>query len=450
MAPSSRPPRSSSPHSSRRSPARPAPGGGEGHGRGDRGGERRGGRRGDRGAGLSASADGAPAGKVRLQRFLADAGVASRRECEKLIESGFVEVNGEVPTRLPVFVDPARDRIKVNGAIVEARHARAERVYLAVYKPDNTLTTTRDVVEDESNTRRTVLDLVDHPAKSRLIVVGRLGFHATGLVLLTNDGELAHRLSHAKFGVTKTYRIEVRGRLHREALASLRDRFCPRAAPAPEAEGADAPGPLEPLRIVRESPGGTTLELVMRAGAGADPRRISEPGVAAPDPDDPGPMSQRERLGRLKGTFRGRGAAQPPDSAAEEDVQELSGPAASGGELARMLLRMGNPVRRLERIAIGPLELRFLRPGDVRRLTKEEVESLRVAAGLSRPASGAAPASKPPRTGAQRGGSGRADRQRGADERRPRGRPPKPQARGGGAGRSRPARPSQHDDIEEF
>lgn len=366
--------------------------------------------------------------KVRLQRLMADAGVASRRECEALIESGEVEVNGEVVRRLPVFVDPARDRIKVRGELLDRRAVKAERLYLAVFKPDNTLTTTRDDDADPTNSRRTVMDLVDdrdlNAAGGRLIVVGRLGFHATGLVLLTNDGELAQRLSHARYGITKTYRVTVRGKLHAEAMRSLRERFCPVLGSGPigagQADAALAPGamplddsgrPVEPLRVVRGEGGGgsgggddwsggrsggggggessTVIELVMRAGAGTD--RAST-------------RQQEERSRR-----RGAGGAGGPGGAGGQagEGEDAVGPASSGGELARMLDRMGNPVKKLERIAIGPLKMRFLKSGQCRRLTKEEVEMLRVATGLSKGPL-RVPSSRPAGGGeGTRGGTGR-------------------------------------------
>ena len=318
------------------------------------------------------------AGKVRLQRFMADAGVASRRECERMIEEGFVEVNGEVMDKLPVFINPGKDRVSVNGRIVDKKAAKADRIYLALYKPDNTLTTTRDSgVEDESNSRRTVLDLIDNPATNRLIVVGRLGFHATGLVLLTNDGQLAQRLSHAKFGVTKTYRITVKGTLHPEALHSLRERFCPASDQLPAYLLDEDGQAIDPLRIVRESTGTTTIELVMRAGAGAGGGMSDSalsPGATAAragKPLEPDPRAARPRR-------RSDGADESP----EETTGEIN---TGGGMLARMLTRMGNPVKRLERIAIGPLKLRFLSPEESRRLTKDEVQSLMEATGLARP-----------------------------------------------------------------
>lgn len=344
--------------------------------------------------------------KVRLQRLMADAGVASRRECEALIESGAVEVNGEVVRRLPVFVDPTRDRIKVRGEPLDRRAVKAERLYLAVFKPDNTLTTTRDDDADPTNSRRTVLDLVDtrdlNAAGDRLIVVGRLGFHATGLVLLTNDGELAQRLSHARYGITKTYRVTVRGKLHAEAMRSLRERFCPvlggdtrtAAAASPGAQPVDENGtPIEPLRVVRGEgeDSSTVIELVMRAGAGADRATT---------------RAQEARAQR-------RGSGGNRADSQDGDGDDAVGPASSGGELARMLERMGNPVKKLERIAIGPLKIRFLKSGQCRRLTKEEVEMLRVATGLSK-----GPLRLPSARPAGEGSRGRSERAILADQQR--------------------------------
>lgn len=328
---------------------------------------------------------------------MADAGVASRRECERLIESGLVEVNGEVTDKLPVFIHPGKDRVSVNGRVIDKRAAKSDRVYLALYKPDNTLTTTRDGVEDETNARRTVLDLIDHPAKSRLIVVGRLGFHATGLVLLTNDGQLAQRLSHARFGVTKTYRIAVRGRLHPEALESLRKKFCPAVNSVPAYLTDEDGTPIDPLRIVREDSASTVIELVMRAGAGAG-------GGGGGDATSRTEHEGNAAIGGGAGSAGGGG----------------------GGVLARMLVRMGNPIKRLERTAIGPLQLRFLKPGESRRLTKEEVQSLLEATGIAppsrhhvqaRPALSAERSPRRPKPRKPRGSGDRTDRRS----------PPKPQ-----------------------
>ena len=127
---------------------------------------------------------------------LAEAGVASRRECEQMILDGRVEVNGHPITELPAFVHPGQDRVSVDGRPLarpergpRGRSGRMDRVYVMLNKPDNTLGTTRDDLEYKKGGRRTVVDLVEHPSGARLFPVGRLDFHSTGLVLMTNDGE---------------------------------------------------------------------------------------------------------------------------------------------------------------------------------------------------------------------------------------------------------------------
>jgi 23S rRNA pseudouridine2605 synthase len=157
--------------------------------------------------------------RVRLQRVLADAGVAARRRCEQLIEEGRVEVNGEVRSSLPVFVDPTRDLITVDGKAIARQPSRGVRfTYIVMHKPPRTLCTSAD--EPEIG-RVTVLDLVDHPAKSRLFPVGRLGWNESGLVLLTNDGEMANRLSHPRYGVPKVYLAAVKGDVREGDLKNL-------------------------------------------------------------------------------------------------------------------------------------------------------------------------------------------------------------------------------------
>jgi len=135
--------------------------------------------------------------KVRLQRWMADAGVAARRVCEQLIEEGKVRVNGRVTKKLPVFVDPQEDRIEVSGRLIQppARH-----VYIMLNKPERVLV----AAADEPGLERTkVTDLVRHALAPRLFPVGRLEWDAQGLVLLTNDGAFAQRLTHPRYSVPK-------------------------------------------------------------------------------------------------------------------------------------------------------------------------------------------------------------------------------------------------------
>jgi 23S rRNA pseudouridine2605 synthase len=152
---------------------------------------------------------------MRLAKHLAHAGVASRRAAEALVFAGRVVVDGEVVT------DPARDvtgeeAIAVDGRSV--RHAPERRVVYALHKPPGVVSTAKD-----THGRRTVVDLVRSPG-TRLYPVGRLDADTTGLILLTDDGDLAHALTHPRFEVPKTYRAHVRGgRVSERALQALRD-----------------------------------------------------------------------------------------------------------------------------------------------------------------------------------------------------------------------------------
>ena len=149
----------------------------------------------------------------RLQKVLAHAGLASRRAAERMILEGRVTVNGAVVTRLGVRVDPERDAVKVAGTRRPA--APTSRTYLMVHKPAGYVTTLSD-----PEGRPTVRDLLPG-VKTRVYPVGRLDFHSEGLLLLTDDGELAAVLMHPRSGIPKTYRIKVRGCPGAETLRRL-------------------------------------------------------------------------------------------------------------------------------------------------------------------------------------------------------------------------------------
>jgi len=150
---------------------------------------------------------------VRLQKFLADAGIASRREGERLIQGGRVEVNGRVVTTLGTRVAPDRDRVSVDGRRVRPTGRRA---YYLLNKPKGMITSSSD-----PEGRPTVVELLQG-VRERVFPVGRLDWNSEGLLILTNDGELTYRLTHPANHVPKVYRVKVSGALEEEDLKALR------------------------------------------------------------------------------------------------------------------------------------------------------------------------------------------------------------------------------------
>jgi 23S rRNA pseudouridine2605 synthase len=149
----------------------------------------------------------------RLQKIIAAAGVASRRKAEQLISSGMVQVNGQVVTELGSKADPERDHVRVNGKLLQGSQ---RHVYLLLNKPKGYVTTMSDPEK-----RPTVMDLI-HGVKGRVYPVGRLDYASEGLLLMTNDGDLAHRLMKAASHVAKTYVVKVAGVPKEEAISKLR------------------------------------------------------------------------------------------------------------------------------------------------------------------------------------------------------------------------------------
>ena len=149
----------------------------------------------------------------RLQKIIAAAGVASRRKAEELIASGRVAVNGKVVTELGTKADPEQDHIRVNGKLL---HGAQRHVYLLLNKPKGFVTTAHD-----PEGRPTVMTLVKGVG-SRVYPVGRLDYASEGLLLMTNDGDLAHKLMKAASHVPKTYVVKVSGKPLEEAIAKLR------------------------------------------------------------------------------------------------------------------------------------------------------------------------------------------------------------------------------------
>ena len=276
---------------------------------------------------------------IRLQKAMADAGVASRRACETLIQEGRVRVNGQRVDALPAWVDPAADAIEVDGkplarprkprrtprdqaASAASKTPPLGKTYLMVYKPRGVISTNAD-----PEGRKRVIDLVDAHLAPRLYPVGRLDADSTGLILLTDDGDLTHRLTHPSFGVTKQYRVTVKGKLSEKDLAKLRKGFY-----------------LAPTKR----------------------------GDAAPASPKPAKKAKPESVRVLKTTTdRARG---------DRTVLSITLTEGQNREIRRILARLGFKVRKLHRTAIGPVTLKGLRPSGWRPLTPTELSRLRRAA----------------------------------------------------------------------
>ncbi|MDT4935697.1 MAG: rRNA synthase [Pseudonocardiales bacterium] len=194
-------------------------------------------------------------GGIRLQKVLAAAGLGSRRTCEQLIAAGRVSVNGRLVEEMGTRVDPATAVITVDGARI---NVRSDLVYLALNKPRGVLSAMSD-----ARGRPTVGDLVaDRP--ERLFHVGRLDGDSEGLLLLTNDGELAHRLMHPSFGVTKTYLATVPAPVGRQVGRQL----------LAGVELEDGPVAVDEFRVVQEQSGQAIIEVVLHEGRNHIVRRL--------------------------------------------------------------------------------------------------------------------------------------------------------------------------------
>ena len=254
----------------------------------------------------------------RLQKILSQAGVASRRRAEEMIVAGRVMVNGQVVTQLGAKADPARDHIRADGKLLQG----AERHrYFALNKPRGFVTTVSD-----PEGRPTVVQFFSK-MRERLYPVGRLDYDSEGLLLVTNDGELANQLTRAASGVEKTYWVKVAGRLTEEELVRLRS------------------GVL----IERGQPGSQRLP--------SAPVRIREV--------------------RYGGKTRPQQAGAPPR--AENPWFEVVLIEGRNRELRKMFQAVGHYVEKIRRVGYGPLVL-DLEPGQFRELRAEELSALRLAA----------------------------------------------------------------------
>ena len=196
--------------------------------------------------------------QVRLQKFIADAGVTSRRKAEHMIIQGRVTVNGKVVTELGTKVNPQIDAVMVDGSIADLN--AVHKVYLMLHKPRGVMTTLND-----PEGRETVMDLVKSISE-RIYPVGRLDYLSEGLLIMTNDGEVANMIMHPSFNVTKVYEVKVFGSITETILAKLR-------------AGAQLEdGFMKPLsvRVVKQLPTKTWIEFRLNEGKNREIRRLCE------------------------------------------------------------------------------------------------------------------------------------------------------------------------------
>lgn len=216
----------------------------------------------------------------RLQKVLAAAGIDSRRKCEELILSGAVCVNRKVVDKLPVFVDPDKDIITVNGKKVSA----ARKVHFLLNKPKGVICTNYD-----PQGRKRAIDIVS--SRERIFCVGRLDIDTTGLIIVTNDSELANKLTHPRYSVSKTYVAHVMGRIGAEQVEKLKKGVW-------LAEGKTAGSSVKILRRGREE---SLVEITIRQGLNRQVRRmLAKVGLKVVS-------LKRTKIGRLRVTGLGVG-----------------------------------------------------------------------------------------------------------------------------------------------
>ncbi|MDB4756925.1 pseudouridine synthase [Mariniblastus sp.] len=189
----------------------------------------------------------------RLQKALAEGGIGSRRECEQLILNGRVEVDRKIVTKMGTKVDPAKQKIRVDGEIVKFGNKK----YFAVNKPRGVLSTNND-----PSGRMRVVDLI--PTDQRIYTVGRLDKDSEGLIIVTNDGDLANKLTHPKYGIEKTYLIQVEGHPTREQMDALQAGIYL----------ADGFAQIKLYQFKRKQKNTTEIEIVLDEGRNREVRRL--------------------------------------------------------------------------------------------------------------------------------------------------------------------------------
>ncbi len=219
----------------------------------------------------------------RLQKLMAQAGLGSRRENEKVIEKGRVRVNGRI-AKLGDKADPEKDRVEVNGRLLKLRASESQQIYIALHKPKGVISSLDDEL---GQGRRTVRDMI--PLPGHIYPVGRLDKQSTGLMLMTNDGDLAHKLTHPRYGHEKTYLVTITGKIDAETLNQWR-----RGVRLDGRKTAPAK-----IKVINQGANFTHLQIVMREGRKRQIRRVAnmlEHPVTQLVRDKIGPIS----LGHLK------------------------------------------------------------------------------------------------------------------------------------------------------
>ncbi len=192
---------------------------------------------------------------IRLQKYMASCGVASRRKCEALIEAGKVKVGDQIITELGFKVDPDVDRVYFNGELIQPE---SEKVYILLNKPTGYITSVKDQFD-----RQTVIDLIQG-IDARIYPVGRLDYDTSGLLLLTNDGEMTNQITHPSHKVEKTYVAKVKGQVSKLELKKIQD-------------GVDIGGYVTApsrARVIKAASGSTTVELTIHEGKNRQVRRM--------------------------------------------------------------------------------------------------------------------------------------------------------------------------------
>ncbi|NDV27908.1 pseudouridine synthase [Desulfovibrio sp. JC010] len=155
---------------------------------------------------------------IRLNKYIASAGIASRRGADELVQKGKVKINGELADSPGIQVDPENDRVEVNGKLIQ-HDQKSKDLYILLHKTIETVTTAKD-----PQGRKTVLDLLpDDIIKRRVFPVGRLDFYSEGMLLLTTDGELCNRMTHPKWHLPKIYHVTIRGRLSEKEMSIMKN-----------------------------------------------------------------------------------------------------------------------------------------------------------------------------------------------------------------------------------